>query len=526
MAEEKRLKYKFNIIAFLLIAIFCISNVSVTLENDTFYTIKVGEQIVNNGLTMQDTFSWHENLPYEYPHWAYDVIIYFIYNIGGFLGIYLSTIVFGIILGWCIYKVNLNITKNAITSLLVTIISIISIRNFITARAQLITYIMFIVTIYCIEKFLERKKKKYAIGLIIISIIIANIHVAVWPFFFVLFLPYIAEDIVYRIIHIFKLKSKRYSNIDKEKINELQTSIEKTEIKKDDELNNLYKITISKNDNIKYLILIMIICIFTGLLTPLKDTPYTYLYRTMKGNSTEYITEHLPTILIQEKRFLVLVLSYIGLLIFTKVKIKLSDLFMLGGLFLLSLIGRRHIALFVIINSIVLNRLICSIIEKHNKNFIMTMEKNVTNYIGATLIISMALIINCNQLEKISKQPIIDETAYPVKASEFILNNIDLKSAKLYNSYNYGSYLIFKNIPVFIDSRCDLYTPEINGGKDIFTDYINISSLKEDYIPKFEEYGITHVILKNSDQLKSVIRMDKNYKIIYEDKDFCLYEHI
>ena len=42
----------------------------------------------------------------------------------------------------------------------------------------------------------------------------------------------------------------------------------------------------------------------------------------------------------------------------------------------------------------------------------------------------------------------VDESTYPVKASEFILENIDLQTARFYNEYNYGSYLLFKGIPV------------------------------------------------------------------------------
>ena len=71
---------KFNIMAIILIAIFCIALTPVTLQNDTFYTIKIGEHIVKDGIDMQDPFSWHENLAYTYPHWAYDVITYFIYK--------------------------------------------------------------------------------------------------------------------------------------------------------------------------------------------------------------------------------------------------------------------------------------------------------------------------------------------------------------------------------------------------------------------------------------------------------------
>ena len=62
---------------------------------------------------------------------------------------------------------------------------------------------------------------------------------------------------------------------------------------------------------------------------------------------------------------------------------------------------------------------------------------------------------------------------------------------KLFNDYNYGSYLLFKGIPVFIDSRADLYSPEFNKGKDIFSDYLNISGLSNWYEDKFEEYGVT-----------------------------------
>lgn len=53
----------------------------IVFQNDTFYTIKIGELIFNKGIDMQDHFTIH-NLPYTYPHWLYDLIIYLIYNTG------------------------------------------------------------------------------------------------------------------------------------------------------------------------------------------------------------------------------------------------------------------------------------------------------------------------------------------------------------------------------------------------------------------------------------------------------------
>ena len=75
---DKKVKIKFNILAIISILIYCFAITPKTFQNDTFYTIKIGEQIVQNGIDMKDHFSWHEDLPYTYPHWAYDVFMFFI----------------------------------------------------------------------------------------------------------------------------------------------------------------------------------------------------------------------------------------------------------------------------------------------------------------------------------------------------------------------------------------------------------------------------------------------------------------
>ena len=58
MEENKKLSssVKFTILAVILIAIFCIAITPITLQNDTYYTIKIGEHIVNDGIDMKDPF--------------------------------------------------------------------------------------------------------------------------------------------------------------------------------------------------------------------------------------------------------------------------------------------------------------------------------------------------------------------------------------------------------------------------------------------------------------------------------------
>ena len=140
--QEKNTSIKFNILAIVCIILFSFALAPVTLQNDTFYTIKIGEHILENGIDMQDPFSWHEDLNYTYPHWAYDTVIYLIYNLGeisglpdgGMLFIYISTAILACILGVLIYITATKVSKNKLISFFVTIFVMYFMKDFIAAR--------------------------------------------------------------------------------------------------------------------------------------------------------------------------------------------------------------------------------------------------------------------------------------------------------------------------------------------------------------------------------------------------------
>lgn len=546
--EDKKISLKLTILMIVLIAIFSIAITPVTFQNDTYYTIKVGEHIAEYGIDMQDPFSWHEDLAYTYPHWLYDLITYFIYSIFGFTGIYISTCILSVILGISIFWVNKKLVKNEVISFFVTIGAMYLLTPYIAARAQLATFILFAWTIFFIEKFLETKKKRYAIGLIIIPILIANLHVAVFPFYFVLYLPYIAEYFIailgefvyYKKFKIWLLKTRidrlEKSNKNNEKCIELKQELEKIEkkvdkvkIRRTKDIKNPYKIKTVKNNAVKFLILIMIICIFTGFLTPIGNTPYTYLIKTMQGNTTQNINEHQPMTLANDTEVICTLILFLAILMFTKVKIRLSDLFMLVGLLYLMILSRRQVSMFAIMCSIILNRLILEIDRTYTGNTIKAAAKTMAGKVGMILTTVLVLLLSFYFAKDKFDDKYVDETQYPVEACDYILKNVDLGTAKFYNEYNYGSYMIFRGIPVFIDSRADLYSPEFSGKEDdIFMDFINTSGISSFYEDIFEKYGITHVITYKNSKMNMVIEKtnDENYKQIYEDNYFTIYERV
>lgn len=560
--KERQKKIIWEIIAIILIIFFAVSLSPKRLQNDTFYTVSIGKLILENGIDMQDHFSWH-NLPYTYPHWLYDVMMYSIYNIGGWTGIYVSTCVFASILGICIYLVNSRLSKNKIISFLVTIAVLYLMKSYIAARAQLVTFILFILLVYNIEKFLENKKIKNAIALLVIQTLIANLHVAVWPFSFVLYLPYIAEYIICELadfvfysktkILIIKLKIKIYQKECKNKeismeklenlkrrINEAEKNLEqiqakniKIETKRKENSENAYKIEMHKNTNVRWLILVMAIAVLTGLLTPLGKVPYTYTYLTMIGNTMKNINEHLPLTLAENVPIMCTLIVILALLIFTKAKIKLSDLFMLGGLTYLMFATRRQQSMFVLIGSIAFTRIVIDFMKRSLYDSVEQIDEKLINKFTIFVIIAIILIWGMYYFKQRKNEEFISKTTYPVEASEWILNNLDVNKIKLFNEYNYGSYLLYKGIPVFIDSRCDLYAPEYNtptgnpdDGQDIFGDFINASGIGTYYGDIFKKYGITHVIVYKNSKINMLIEKadSEKYKFLYSDSDFVIYE--
>ena len=276
----------------------------------------------------------------------------------------------------------------------------------------------------------------------------------------------------------------------------------------------------------------MILCAFTGLLTPLGDTPYTYLVKTMQGNTTKSISEHLPLTLINNKPILIVLTATIAMLIFTKVKITLKDLFMLAGLTLLMFMSRRQASMLVLFGSAIVAKMIASLFEKYDEKGTKRVEKGIVTVIGTVTVFAITALFAVAQIKPKVNDKFVNANNYPVEAAKWIKENLDVDNIKLYNEYNYGSYLLFEGIPVFIDSRADLYAPEFNKrvgeekGRDIFSDYINTSQISTYYENTFEKYGITHVILYKNVKTNLFLSRDKNYKELYSDDRFVIYERL
>ncbi len=525
----------------IVIAIFTIGIVGKTFQNDTFFNISIGKYILENGIDMKEHFSWvPDNLDYGYSHWAFDVICYLIYNVFNFLGIYIFVIILSIITSVTLFILLSKRSKSPIISFLVTILSIYIVNDAFTARSQLVSFLCFIIEIYCIEQFIETNKKSYGILLIIQSIIIANFHAATWPLVLVLFLPYIVPPILkyFSSKNIYKLCVKKLEKKilrapkDSEKISQYQKDIEYYEKLIAEPKGEFadYKLIYSENYNLKNLIILMIIVLFTGLITPIHGTPYTYIINSMFGPSNfenaisiNYILEMQPLIPIESLGFIVFSIITLAFLIFVPSKLKIEHSFLILGLLFMTLTSKRYCYLLVLLGAFPLTVIITSVVNLLIKKDIELLEKLFIHPIVISVLIFLTLIFSTSNILTQIEYPYVNPKMYPTGAVEYIKNNLDYENIKIFNSYNVGSYLMLNNIPVFIDSRLDVYCSEFND-TDIFKDFIHTYYGYDKYNKIFDKYEFSHILLEKESLVYKYIIEDPNYELIYEDDYFVLYE--
>lgn len=475
------MKKKFNIIVVIVLLLVAISGVYKYIQNDTFYSLKIGEDILKYGVDMIDHYSFHD-LEYTYPHWFYDLVLSRIYKIGGFLGLYITNIIILFLTSLSGYYFLNKHTNNKFMSLVFASILSYLIGANVTSRAQSISYLIFILEIINIEAFLKKGKIKNLVILYFLLVLLFNVHMAVYPLYFVIFIPYIAEYLISNIVRTCHINNKLF---------------------------NLESFVFEENKNIKKLAIFMPILLTAGLLTPVGLNAYTYIFKNLSGYSVNFIVEHKPAVLMDLPEFYVVLLTLIISMFILKIKFKLRDIFMLGGFIIMGFQACRNITLFYIMFSLFFGR---NLINYINKNKIK---------IHVLPILIIGIILCLTRYNTVSKYDYTGKD-YPKDAIKYIKKNLNSDDIKIYNEYDIGAYLLFEDIKVFVDSRSDLY--ELNFNKqersilqDTYLDYDNYEEI-------LDHYDITHLLLYKSKPILNYLKLDKNYKEIYSDDFYVIIE--
>ena len=484
---------KINLFLYLLlICLFSMSIVEKTIDNDTYFSIPVGNKILNQGFYTEEDFTFIEGLKYQNVRWIFDVIISTIYNQFGYCGIYVFVMISAVIIAYSLFYILYRRNNNVSGAFIFTIITMYMARNVFTARAQMISFLLFIWEYYYIYNLIKSKNVKYIILLFVDAVLLANIHASVFPLYFIMYLPFIAEEILSKI----KIWNKDNS-----------------------------KIIIEDNKSIIFLIFTMILGGCGGLLSPSGVAPYINIFKTVGEVSSDFISEMKPVVPVTAIEFTCFWCAIIGILTFSKAKIKLSDSLMILGFTILTFSNYRSIYFLIFFGMIGMYDILTSFYEEYKLNEFVINDFKIK--IGVSIVIILfILVFSVSNFEKHFLKQYEDYNNCAVGVVDYIYNNFskeEISKMRIYNGYNYGSYLEFKKIPVFIDPRAEIYLSTYND-THVLEDYLKLEFGMVHYNVIFQKYNINYVLVENDSIIKNYIYEDTNWKLLYKDEYFCFYE--
>ena len=452
---------------FVIVCFFTFMCLFCAKEFDYFWHIKAGEYMVNKNMILtKDVFSWFMKEKSWMSHeWLFEVLLYRLKLVFPSLHVFLYVLVSGLTLGLILFFTNKKgYLKNIPFSLLWIIFPIIFF-SFFVARPHMISNIFLAITIWVLrDLFYNRESKKIYI-LPAISILWANFHGG-------------SSSLIYLLIVVFLVCGLFKFNLSK-----------------------IESVRIEKKQLIKY-ILVMFLCIGGLCINPHGVKMLYYPYTNMAdGFMQKLIAEWHPTNWnnIFDYSYIILLLVIFLTLLFSNKKIKFLDLVMFGIGTYMGLKSIRFWPYVYIFSTFFIFDYINE--RKYDKGSLQVL------CILGLFLLSFFFV---NFKFMIREIKLVDDEIIEVLKKE--------EPKRLYNYYDFGGYLVYQNIEVFVDGRADLYT-NYN-----LKDYYNISSLSKDYIKLIDKYDFDYFLVPVDSRIATYLKYSDSYEKIISKEKIVLYK--
>lgn len=246
------------------------------------------------------------------------------------------------------------------------------------------------------------------------------------------------------------------------------------------------------------------------------------------GNNSSYILQNTSETMSPDfhQAGMLPFLLFIGLTIvipsITNIKLPASQIFLMAGTAMASLLVARNIPLFVIVSIPIL----CGCLRYLTfGEFWFNLEKRINNlqsnlksywFFGTIVILSALMIVKYSsyQLTVFKFNP----SVFPVQATNWLKENP--QTGNMFNEFNWGGYIEYRLFPsqkVFLDSQTDFY------GEALMREYVQIISAPAGWESSLEKYQVGWVIINPNSPLANVLVLDSDWQLLYQDKVAVIY---
>lgn len=485
MKNKKVLMY-FNLSFIVFMVGFTIYKMFLPMGGDDYWWhIKAGQYMLsNNTIPYIDVFSWYgvENNLYWHSHeWLTEVVFGVVHKFLGEHGIYFFILGLASLIPALILKINWNeLKKNKFIAIAWGVIGVQLISNVLSPRPHMISFLLLLLVVYSLSKFLKDENSKWIWSIPFISVFWANFHGGSSN------LPYVLTFLTLI-------------------LNSFNFTFYKVEFKK------------ISNSSLMKLFAVTILSILFIAINPHGFDMIVYPYANMQDSfMLSFISEwRSPDLKVSMDFYVYALFLVIGMVfVLTDKKIKgFNFLITLAFVYLTCKSVRFGVLLYIVSSFTVF---------EHMTTF--ALKEKYTKYLSVLLVaLGIALSQNLLLFNLIVESPILE----PI-STEMIEAVKSLNADKLYNDYDLGGYLIYNDIEVFVDSRADLYT------KSNLKDAINLMGLRRTDSSKssdklnvdelLNKYDFDAFIIKVNRPLFVYLSSSDAYELVLEDNNVALFK--
>lgn len=459
------------------------------IDNDFYFLYATGEYIVKNGFPFTDMLSMHSSMKIVVQQWLSSVIFYYIYLYLGKYGIFALLYICYAAICYLTFSLSKLITNNPIVSAFTTAIANFLVFDaFMVTRPQMITYVILLTEVYLLEKHVQTKNVKYLFAIPVLSLLLINLHGAMWAMLLVFMLPYLVSAVFF--------KTKNF--------------------------------TLEAQGNLLALLATFAGSIVVGLLNPYSWEAMIYLTTSYGQSSLSIISEMHATSLDSTEGFtLFIVLGVIFLIVcFIKKRLIARRFFLLfAGTLLLGLLQIKGIPYFYLIGIPAFTYMIKdfdpAILKKPLKDYDNKKYKTL-----AGIFLTLCLVYVCEARFFTTKELNESREKHYKRLDEVIaILDQSEEPVVLYTNFNDGQYLEFNGYHPFIDGRAELYLYKNNKEYDYFIEYSSLKAAGYYYREFVDKYEFNYFILNKSTDsyLYFSLLHDKEYELVYYSYDVNLF---
>lgn len=468
-------------VIFLLILPFII--IPLTLNNDIWFLLNSGRYVLQNGIPHTEPFTMHTGMAFCMQQWLTAVLFWTAYHAAGVAGLLAVVIAAfaGIIL--TIYKLCLRISENnLLVSFFVTLSACSLTSLFMLTRPYVLSTLILVLELYVLESFIGRDNPRYLIFLPVLSILLINLHAAIWPMMFVLCAPYLIDSFPF---HLGFLRGQGYRR------GSLFASVG--------------------------------LSLAAGFVNPYGLDAMTYLFRSYGYSDIFRLVAEMkpPDInnilgkLIFGVMLIVLLVRYFNRDGESRLRYTLLEL----GLAYMAMSSVRSFLFFMTCAVFTTAYYLRKWTPPVGK--VVKTEKN-TRKLRKILAVLLIAVLAAAFVLKYRNQLQAGDTPDVAGAVVYIRSHA-AAGAPVYTAYDEGGYAEFMGLRAYLDPRAEVFLTRNNHQADYIDEFYKLQTGRLYYRSFLDKYRFAYVLISRNDILYTYIPHDPDYELVYQDQIYFVY---